>query len=436
MSLKVKIKADASQFDRTMSKTKKSVRGFGKSLMGMKSMLAGVAVSMGAAFATRKIVDFIKSSSSAASSIEDLTLQFETLTKSASVTKDLIADMKSDAAKSPLSIEDYAKAGKTLLAFGVEAKDIMPSLRQLGDISMGNAERFKSLSLAFAQTQAAGRLMGQEVLQFVNAGFNPLQQISKKTGESMLVLKKRMEDGAISSSEVAEAFKAATSEGGLFFKAIERGATTTSGKIAKVKDALLTVRIGFGTGFNEGLKTALDAMNEGIPKINALATEMGQQIGASISEAVNGDTDRLIKIGEVIGVAIKEGIKIALMASANEIGQSVFSLLEKAPGLAGLAMKGSGLSASGHIAENKGFVNQTMIGNGIRNVRDAANAVSSMALPSSAAAAPSGPSFLDTFNSQSGGAGAQRSGFGNAFDEQAVDILKDIREAVKPSYAP
>ena len=49
MSLKVKIKADASQFDRTMSKTKKSVRGFGKSLMGMKSMLAGVAVAMGAA---------------------------------------------------------------------------------------------------------------------------------------------------------------------------------------------------------------------------------------------------------------------------------------------------------------------------------------------------------------------------------------------------
>ena len=379
MSLKVKIKADASQFDRTMSKTKKSVRGFGKSLMGMKSMLAGVAVAMGAAFATRKIVDFIKSSSSAASSIEDLTLQFETLTKSASVTKDLIADMKSDAAKSPLSIEDYAKAGKTLLAFGVEAKDIMPSLRQLGDISMGNAERFGSLSLAFAQTQAAGRLMGQEVLQFVNAGFNPLQQISKKTGESMLVLKKRMEDGAISSREVADAFKAATSEGGLFFKAIERGATTTSGKIAKVKDALLTVRIGFGTGFNAGLKTALDEMSDGIPKINALATEMGQQLGSAISEAVNGDKERLIKIGEVIGTAINEGIKIGLMAGSSKIGETVFGTLEAAYNYALGSRADKGSQTADYIKGQRDFVNRSMITSGISNVRNAADAVTSIA---------------------------------------------------------
>ena len=111
----------------------------------------------------------------AASSIEDLTLQFETLTKSASITKDLIADMKKDAQKSPLSISDYAQAGETLLAFGIEAERIMPTLKDLADISMGNGDRFRSLALAFAQTQAAGRLMGQEVLQFVNAGFNPLQ---------------------------------------------------------------------------------------------------------------------------------------------------------------------------------------------------------------------------------------------------------------------
>ena len=434
MSLKVKIKADASQFDRTMSKTKKSVRGFGKTLMGMKSMLAGVAVAMGAAFATRKIVDFIKSSSSAASSIEDLTLQFETLTKSASVTKDLIADMKSDAAKSPLSIEDYAKAGKTLLAFGVEAKDIMPSLRQLGDISMGNAERFGSLSLAFAQTQAAGRLMGQEVLQFVNAGFNPLQQISKKTGESMLVLKKRMEDGAISSSEVAEAFKAATAEGGLFFKAIERGATTTSGKIAKVKDALLTVRIGFGTGFNEGLKTALDAMSDGIPKINALATEMGQQLGSAISEAVNGDTERFVAIGVLIGTAIKEGLKVSASAITGEIGEFIInktSAQKFSPG--GALFRAIG--ANEKIKLGNEFQNKANLREAAANIQRSYAGVT--AIPSATpAAAPSGPSLLDTFNSQSGGAGAQRSGFGNAFDEQAVDILKDIREAVKPSYAP
>jgi len=207
----------------------------GKSLL---SPFAALTALLGAGALTAGLVSFVKGSSEAAASIEDLTMQFEVLTKSASVTKGMLDDFRKEAAKSPLSIEDYAKAGKTLMAFGLQAKDVMPTLKNLADVSMGNSDRFGSLALAFAQTTAAGRLMGQEVLQFVNAGFNPLQQISKKTGESMVQLKKRMEDGAISALEVKQSFKEATSEGGLFFGAIQKGAETTSGKIAKTKDAI------------------------------------------------------------------------------------------------------------------------------------------------------------------------------------------------------
>jgi len=185
---------------------------------------------------------------------------------------------------------------------------------------MGNSDRFGSLALAFAQTTAAGRLMGQEVLQFVNAGFNPLQQISKKTGESMAQLKKRMEDGAISALEVKQAFKEATSEGGLFFGAIQKGAETTSGKIAKTKDAILGVKIAFGTGFNDGLRVALDAMGEGIPKLEGKATEMGNLLGMSISDAVNGDITRFVMIGSIIGDAIGGGLKIAFSEAWQQLG--------------------------------------------------------------------------------------------------------------------
>jgi tape measure domain-containing protein len=289
----------------------------GKSLL---SPFAALTAMFGAGALAASMTAFISSSSMAAASIEDLTMQFEVLTKSASVTKDMLDDFRKEAAKSPLSIEDYAKAGKTLMAFGLQAKDVMPTLKNLADVSMGNSDRFGSLALAFAQTTAAGRLMGQEVLQFVNAGFNPLQQISKKTGESMAQLKKRMEDGAISALEVKQAFKEATSEGGLFFGAIQKGAETTSGKIAKTKDAILGVKIAFGTGFNDGLKVALDAMGEGIPKLEGKATEMGNLLGMSISDAVNGDITRFVMIGSIIGDAIGGGMKIAFEEARQELG--------------------------------------------------------------------------------------------------------------------
>ncbi len=53
-----------------------------------------------------------------------------------------------------------------------------PVLQALGDVAAGDREKFHRLSLAFGQTQAKGRLMGQEVLQMTEAGFDPLQQIS------------------------------------------------------------------------------------------------------------------------------------------------------------------------------------------------------------------------------------------------------------------
>lgn len=293
----------------------------------LKIGIAGAAVASTAAIAG--FVAFVKGASAAASSIEDLTMQFETLTKSAKITKKLVADMKEDAAKSPLSIENYAQAGKTLMAFGMQAEDVMPTLRNLGDVSMGNSERFASLALAFAQTQAAGRLMGQEVLQFVNAGFNPLQQISKRTGETMIQLKKRMEDGAVSSKEVAQAFTEATMKGGLFYKAIERGALTTSGKIAKTKDAILSLKIAFGTGFNDGFKTALDAANQNIPKLMAKITQMGKMLGMTIQDAVNGDLERFKAIGKLIGDVISAGAVAAFQAGSTSIVEGSVNYLKK-----------------------------------------------------------------------------------------------------------
>jgi hypothetical protein len=119
--------------------------------------------------------------------------------------------------------------------------------------------------------------MGQDLLQMINAGFNPLQQISKMTGESMLELKKRMEDGAISSEEVRLAMEAATAEGGMFHGMTERLAETMGGKLniafgqlekslAAVGQALAPLVIMMTDGFDKG-QGGLNLMVKTIEKI-------------------------------------------------------------------------------------------------------------------------------------------------------------------------
>jgi tape measure domain-containing protein len=166
-----------------------------------------------------------------ASEVEDATIAFEVLTGSAKDGALLFEQIRRFAAESPVTFSNAAEATKTMMSFGVAAQDVQKNLQMLSDVTGGNNDRFKMLSLAFSQTTAAGRLMGQDLLQMINAGFNPLQQISKTTGESMIELKKRMEDGGISAQEVRQAFMDATSEGGMFHGMTDRLAETVSGKL-------------------------------------------------------------------------------------------------------------------------------------------------------------------------------------------------------------
>ena len=325
MALTIRIRADATQFSRTiagvnvqMSGLAGGVANFSAGALGLAASLAKVAIGaglVGAALATA----FIKSSSGAAAGMESLQVQFEVMTASASKATDLIKSFRDEAIKSPLSVADYANAGKTLMAFGVSADETLPILRMLGDVSMGNAERFGSLALAFAQTQAAGRLMGQEVLQFVNAGFNPLQEISRKTGRSMVELKKAMEDGAISSAMVTNAFKSATGAGGLFFGALDKGADTTEGKLAKLQDSILGLKVSFGTGFNEGLKSALDASSAFLPQLESKFAEVGSVLGLAIKNSVAGNHEMLSAVGEVIGETIMAGVRASIKIAASSL---------------------------------------------------------------------------------------------------------------------
>ena len=151
----------------------------------------------------------------------------------------MLAEIKQYNIESPLSLNGISQAAQLLLGFNVDAEKVMPTLRQLGDISMGSTERFQSLALAFAQMSAAGKLMGQDLLQMINAGFNPLQEISKNTGKSLIELRKEMENGSISSEMVAQAFVSATSEGGKFYGMTEKQAQGIKGLQAKLEGALI-----------------------------------------------------------------------------------------------------------------------------------------------------------------------------------------------------
>jgi tape measure domain-containing protein len=256
--------------------------GIHKSLNSLTTLAKG--------FLGLQIVQFFvnigKSAFKAAADLEKNKIALEVLLGSSSKAEKMTNDIMKFAAATPYMSEGLMSSAQTMLNFGIAAEEIMPNLNALGDIAGGNQQKFDALTLAFSQTTSTGRLMGQDLLQMINAGFNPLQIISEKTGKSMGQLKDEMSKGSISADMVRDAFISATSEGGKFYGMMSKQSKSLSGLMSTLKDNITMMLAKMGTAASGGAKDLLDAFTqlfqEGAP-LERLFTELGPVIGRAFS---------------------------------------------------------------------------------------------------------------------------------------------------------
>ena len=147
-----------------------------------------------------------------------------------------LSELRKMAASTPFALSDLTEGTQTLLQFGIAADDTTGVLKQLGDISLGNADKLQTLVRAYGKMSSAKKVTLENVNMMIDAGFNPLNQICDATGESMSDLYKRISDGRVSFEELQYAVQAATSEGGQFYNGMLEASQTFSDRMSTLKD--------------------------------------------------------------------------------------------------------------------------------------------------------------------------------------------------------
>lgn len=245
-----RVTLDTSQLDKDVQRATGKFRQISQSAQQesnrMREALLGVGKAMGIAFSAQQAIAFVKQVVSVRSEIQALEVSFRTLLGSQQASAELMRQMKEFAAATPLQLGDLAKGAQTMLGFNVNPDEIMPMLKAIGDISMGDAQKFQALTLSFSQMQSVGKLMGQDLLQMINAGFSPLAVMAEKTGKSIGELKEEMSKGAISADMVKQAFIDATSEGGQFYGMLSGQGDTVKGALAQLSGAFTDMFNGIG----------------------------------------------------------------------------------------------------------------------------------------------------------------------------------------------
>ena len=267
------------------------------------AMALGTMLSRGVEIAGRAALDQVKSVISAGLDASKLRAEFATLAGDKSIGNMLFGDLNKYISDSIFGTELFGGA-RTLMGFGIAVEDILPTLKQLGDVSMGDKEKMQGLIIALGQVSANGKLMSQEVNQMINAGFNPLQEISRTTGKSVEVLRDEMQRGALSAQVLKDAFKSVTSEGGMFFGMLDSVSETPLGKLRAMQGNIEMAKQQLGEALLPALSDFMDASK---PLIDALP-DMSKALQPTLKSAIQGFTTLakwLAKNGDLVAMFAK-----------------------------------------------------------------------------------------------------------------------------------
>lgn len=283
-TLSAKITGDSSGFEKAFSSAQKAAQNFEKVMstagkkvsdIGQKMQNAGAKLTgVTTAFAGVAAVG-VKYNAS----METYSTSFETMTGSAEKAAEIMQQLQKIGAETPFEFEDLAKTTNTLMQFGFTADEAIESMQMLGDISQGSAQKMDSITRAFGKMSSSGKVSLEDINMMIDAGFNPLQEISQTTGESMTDLYARISDGAMSVDEITASMQRATSEGGMYFQSMDKQSQTFSGQLSTLSDNAQSFLGNITSGIFE--KLAQDIL----PKINETVSLLND---AFESEGLNG----------------------------------------------------------------------------------------------------------------------------------------------------
>lgn len=283
--------------------------------------------------------------------MEQYQTSFEVMLGSEEKAIALTEKLKEKAAATPFEMTDLAKTTQLLINYGITSDEVVDKMGMLGDISQGSADKLNGIALAYGQMSSLGKVQLMDIKQMINAGFNPLQEISERTGESMESLYSRISKGTLAVDEITASMEASTSEGGKYFESMEKQSLTFNGLMSTLKDNAMSALGDITSGLSDiakdtvlptliGYVTELsDAFAEG--GFDGLFSKFGDVLGrivSQIAEVAPQIVQGAMGLLGSFGTAIIDNLPVIIPAALDIVMQLVQGILDSLPALLGAGL--------------------------------------------------------------------------------------------------
>jgi tape measure domain-containing protein len=306
--------ADARRASESLNKLDTSVNKTSSSMKYLKRGALAAATGLGAL-----AVAGVK----AASDYQQSMIAFTKMMGSAEKATQFVKELQAFAAKTPFELPQVQAGAKKLMAFGFEAKQVLPMLTAIGNAASGlslGSEGIDRLTLAIGQMQAKGKVSGGELRQLAEAGIPALQYLADALGKTQAEILDMSEKGAIPASVGV----------GILIQGMEKGSKNAMG-FAGMMEAQSKTMAGLMSTLKDTIRNAfVDGFNKYVPKISESFEKMITKVGPMVEKFIAFMGHLVSQIGKIlggIGAIVKPIFENFLLPAFKVVGAAVMILI-------------------------------------------------------------------------------------------------------------
>ncbi|WP_034981710.1 tape measure protein [Epilithonimonas tenax] len=256
---------DLTQWKKDIETMRRDILGLNNTVQNetrqIDSSFKNLSLGIAGYFSANAIIGFAKELIDIRGEFQKTEIAFSTMLGDGVQAKNLMGQMVDLAAKTPFSLQDVSNGAKQLLAFQVPANEVVDTLTRMGNIAAGLSVPLSRINLVYGQVRAKGKLMGDDLRQFTEAGIPMVAELAKKFNKTTGEITGMVSAGKIGFKDVQDVLFNLTNEGGMFYNLMEKQSASLSGKIANLGDTWDQMMNKIGQS-NEGLlSSGIDGLN-------------------------------------------------------------------------------------------------------------------------------------------------------------------------------
>lgn len=272
--LLVRIGADTSELRKQLNATKRQMNSaFGGAALDLSKGIVAGAAAAGAAIGGLGVYAV-----KLASQMENTKIAFTTMLGSAEKAGAFIKDLQNFAAKTPFEFKGLTESASQMMAYGIAAKDVIPTLTAVGNAVAavgGGQDKIARVTTALGQMYAKGTVQAEEMRQLTEAGIPAWELLAKTLNTDVSGAMDMVSKRQVSAANGVAGLVSGMNErfGGM----MEKQSKTVTGAFSNLMDGLEVAAISAGTKISQSLNLAgvLSGLADKIDQVNQVIQKGG-----------------------------------------------------------------------------------------------------------------------------------------------------------------